>query len=315
MLAMKFSRILLYVFAALAHVSPSNAETVRIAGLYPAGDPDVAGIKSISITMFNGEEGLALSQEIESQLASVILNNEQYFIIKDLSGGRSDSTLTGSVRVNVEPSLVKQSRRICVFENQKGKCLQYETKLFNCDRRVIVFNAIARLTKTANKQIVYSSTKSDKRDFIECPDDAVSESTEEAISVMIKAAASAIRYDVAPTYREERVRLIEDNEGMDKQVAKSFKEAIKLTKKNEDRACDAMRALRVSSQDQISILYNIALCDEKQNKFAEATALYRQIQPMFPNKDFINAGLSRIAARQRAQAEWEKRSAPIRKAK
>lgn len=294
---------------------PAWAETLRIGGIYPAGDPDVAGVKSISISNILGSDGDALAAEVEAQLTSVVLNNEQYFTVIAPGGGRADANLSGNVKITVEPSQVVQSQRVCVVENYKGKCVQYETQKVRCDRRVIVFTATARLTRTTTKQLLYSATKPDKRDIIECPDGSIGETNEEAVAIMIKAAASSMRYDLAPTYREERVRLVEDDEGLDKELAKRFKSAIKLTKKNEDKACEALQALRGLSQDNISIIYNVALCAEKQNKFSEATLLYRQIQPNFPNKDFIDVGLKRVSDKQRAQIEWARRNTPIQKKK
>ena len=313
MLQIKAKMILILCAVAPLVSNNAQAETLRIAGIYPAGDPDIAGIKSITMSTFTGADGESLSAELESQLTGVILNNEQYFTVVDRGYGGADATVTGGVRLTTEMGRVNQTREFCVLENHKGKCVQFRKVSVVCERRTLVFNATIKMVKNSTKQLVYSSTKPGKRDIVECPDDAIDETNETAIDQMIKAAVSSARFDMAPTYREERVRLIEDDEGMEKDVAKSFKAAIKQTKKNEDKACESMRALRSVSQDHISVLYNIALCAEKQDRFSEAAGLYRQIQPMFPNKDFVIAGLNRISERQRAQREWDKRSQPSNK--
>ena len=293
----------------------ANAETLRISGIYPAGDPDAAAIKSISIGRFTGNEGESLANELEAQLSGVMVNNEQYFTILGYGGGRADATISGGITTKVETSEVYQKRKVCLDQTYDAKCYREEWRNIRCERRNVVVTISIRLVTTVGNRLVYSKSKTDTRNNIQCPDDSFSDSLDESIQQMIKTAASEARFDLAPSFREERVRLEESTDGMDKPTAKAFKEAVRATKRNEDTACDQFAKLQQVIPNHKSLIFNLALCADKRGRYAEAAALYRQALPLFPNKDLVNAGLKRIGDRQRAEAELERRKAPVRKRK
>lgn len=292
-----------------------KAETLRISGVYPAGDPDAAAIKSISIGRFTGNEGESLANELEAQLSGVMINNEQYFTVMGYGGGRADATISGGITTKVETSEIYQKRKFCLRQTHDAKCYREEWRNIKCERRNVVVTISIRLVTTVGNRLVYSKSKTDTRNNIQCPDDSFSDSMDESIQQMIKTAASEARFDLAPSFREERVRLVEDTDGMDKPTAKAFKEALRTTKRNEDTACDQFDQLKQTIPNHKSLIFNLALCADKRGRYVEAATLYRQALPLFPNKDLVNAGLKRVADRQRAESELERRRAPVRKRK
>ncbi len=102
--------------------------------------------------------------------------------------------------------------------------------------------------------------------------------------------------DLAPHAEDYKVRVREERDGLPPEVARQFKDAVRLTKHDEPAACAAFAAIDRAVPDQGSTTFNLALCAEQAGRYAEAADRYARARLFAPDAGgAVTKGLERVA--------------------
>lgn len=285
--------------ALAAMIAPvtANAETLTVEGIYPAGNSDVAALQSIAVERLGGADGAALSIMIGDRLRNVRVNGEDWFTVYSGSlVSEAEAALSGFVNsdVRIEESYDKEVKR-CVRRDENRKCLERATERVPCDRARIRVSPSLRLV-ARDGQLLHSGSFEVTRELRFCADEN-QPSLDPLIEQALAEAADRTRYEFAPEQRREAIRVFESRKGMDRDLGRQFRDAVRLTKQDENAACDAFAALEPSIGGHRSLLYNLGLCAEAAEEFETAINYYDRSLQIDGDRSYAQAGLNRIADR------------------
>jgi hypothetical protein len=294
--------------------APTAAETLTVVGSNPAGNGNINDLISIAVDRFQGEDGSALSQALESELTGVRFGGQPYFrVVAPESGVATDALVTGSVRTGVEETGTTEKRKRCIEQDpaDKNKCLKEEEYDMRCRRRVATISTNVRLVAMGDGSVRYTRplTARDEQTF--CPDRKANRTVEAFIDTTLGEQVRAIRYDLAPTGFSDNVRVDENRKGLPKPAADAFKNAIRQTKSDQAGACDSWAAIARDAEPTAALAFNLGLCAEARRDFTAAIDWYGQAQRLGSKNRDIGEGLARIDRHRRALADWEARKALI----
>lgn len=296
---------------ALVLTAPACAETLPVAGLYPARNDDAAALQSIAIEDFSGDKGTSLSFAVTDALKSAAVYGEPYFDIIQLENADADAVLRGFANAEiVEIDLEDRKLVECLKKDDDKKCIDEKVTLYACSRlEVSVFPQI-RLIRADGQQL-YS--KRDRLDASEnyCANDSQIPSAEAMADGLIETFARSVRFDLVPYYSSRTYRILESRKGLKKGDSRAFRSAVRMTKTDVAGACAEFAALEEAYPRHVSILFNIGLCAEGAGDLERAASYYTRALAEEPGKDYPTDGLRRIAQRERANAQLDMHYGPL----
>ena len=292
--------------------APVAAETLTVTGSNPAGNGNINDLISIAVDRFEGEDGSALSQALEAELAGVRFGGQPYFrVVAPESGVAADALVTGSVRTGVEETATTEKRTRCIEQDpaDKNKCLKEEEYDMRCRRRVATISTNVRLVAMGDGSVRYTRPLSARDEQVFCPDRKASRTVEAFVDTTLQAQVRTIRYDLAPAGFSDNVRVDENRKGLPKAASEAFKDAIRQTKNDQAGACDSWAAIARDAEPTAALAFNLGLCAEARRDFTAAIDWYGQAQRLGSKNRDIGEGLARIGRHRRALADWDARQA------
>src|SRR4030067_1724085 len=184
---------LLPVFAYLVFAAGCAPQVVRADFLRPGRFSEPAQIKSVAVLPFDGPDGMEYSAMIEAKLASIIIDDKQYFqlvdrkvlgkLLDEMGHGMSGlvdankaaqvgkfagakGIYTGTVSVSsVYDSAYAEKRTKCDYyvdkTNSKGntykECGKTSEYTVDCSRRIAAVSVTPKLIEVETSRIVYSN--------------------------------------------------------------------------------------------------------------------------------------------------------------
>jgi hypothetical protein len=279
---------------------PATAETLEINGLYPARYADASTTRTIYVERLSGNAGTALQYELSSRLAEVHVNEDPWF---DLRYGRrtsnADAQLSGFADVNIVEGVYFEQRSKCIERDGNKKCTKKEKWSEKCFRRSITLSASISLTKGGRRSL-YSDRKSETNFDSSCEGPIHLIAEDDAVDALLALVADDISRDIAPQYRQEKVRVSENRKDMPEAIAQQFKQAVKYTKSDPTAACQLWTDIDNQMPNSGSVIYNLALCAEQRDELDKADALYSRAQAIMPDLKKAVTGPQRIQARRHA---------------
>jgi len=314
-------------------LSAGCATTVKTNVLMPGKFDEAAKFKSVAVMPFDGPDGKALTSVVESTLASVIIDDKQYFKIVDRGSldkamGEMQLSMTGIVDTNtaaqvgrmvgakgiytgivtastVNDARYTEKRKKCSsyksVTDSKGKktdeCAQWYDSDVSCTKRTVSFAFTPKLVEVETSRLVFSNTYDSSLETKGCSDD--SKGLEDGQVMKRKAqdeAVKKLRMDVAPYYAVMEFTLKDDASDIPQAAGKAkLKDGLKFAaEKRMDRACELWSEAKVAAPNSITLLYNLGICAETQGKPDEALAMYRQVDKMLTKPDdLVNKALAR----------------------
>ncbi len=286
-----------------ASAAPLHAETLPVAGIYPAQSDAAAALNVIAVENFGGDKGASLSFEISDRLEGVTINQERYFSIVPTSGGDVDAVLRGSAATEVsEIQLDDRKVTKCKKRDKDRKCIDERVTYYECWQINVSLRSDVRLI-SVNGNELHRYREPLARSEQYCDDDYSTPSVDELASAMVAQVASNIRYDLAPVYRNQGIRVLENRKGMSRDDKRSFRNAVRLTKTDVTAACSGFEALEPGNPQHVSVLFNVGLCAEGQGELEKAAEYYRRALAAEPGKDYPTRGMRRIEDRYRADRQ------------
>lgn len=313
-------RISLRVAACAAGIvcAAAQAETLPVEGIYAAGTDAPSRARSIALADFSGRGGERVAFAIDSALRAAVIEGRPWFDLTftapafgdsytfdgspDRPAARSgpDAVMRGIAEVewrDVE-SGTKDGEE-CAAKDDRGKCAERTKVTYTCRAREVSLRPEVRLVAREGDMLyAKGDTLTASRRF--CTDETTTPSVDSMIEELARSFAGAVRLDLAPQWRAEDIRVLENRDGIAKPDHDAFRTAIRLTKTDIAGACNAFEALEAGNPGSVSILFNIGLCREAAGDLAAAEQAYRSALALSPRKVEPRDGLARIASRVRA---------------
>lgn len=290
-------------FAAMP--APLFAETLTIEGVYPAGNDRAAEMSAVTVEQIGGTDGPILSTMIADRLRDAYVEGEPWLQVTSGSfGSDADAAINGyvSTDISIDESRPKEVKR-CVRRDDDRKCLERREELIPCDQIRVRISPRLRMIDREGR-VILTDESDVTRDLRKCADEE-SRSLDPLIEEALEEIAERLRYAIAPHQRREGIRVLESRKGMEKEAGRSFRDAIRLTKKDEAGACDAFAALEEVVGENRSLLFNLGLCAEAAEDLDLAESYYRRTLAVDAKTDYADQGLRRIAERRRAYEQLE----------
>lgn len=285
-------------------VTSAWAETLPVEGVYPAESDEAAALQTIAIEQFGGLDGTDLSIRITDLLQMVEIQGERYFRIVPASLGRDEAqgVLRGTAYADSRHDRVRVKRKVCVLRNSEGKCVETDKREIVCTKRTVSYDYSIRLIGRRGENLFAASGRPEDT-VTYCPDDKYVRSTEDSVRALAKGVAVRIRYALAPVYRREDIRVMEDRKGLDSDSASRFKSAVRMTKSNWSEACRMWRWLQEDNPNHAPTAFNVALCSEAEGNPDAATSAYARAAMLDGSSSYVRSGFERVDARKRAEAQ------------
>lgn len=285
---------------ALAFLSATaQAEVLTVAGAYPADSDGAAAVRSISVERFGGEDGPALALRIEDVLRGAELQGEPWFRV--LPGGNAEAVLRGTAQAETRVSDYTAKRERCVSRDAKDKCTERKKVEVDCRSRTVRLESSLRLIGRRG-DLLFSDDTPEQAEVSWCEGDDRPRPVETMVRELVAKVAGRLRGALAPTWRSEGIRVLEDRKGLSKDDAARFMGALRLTKTDDAAACRQWQAIVQANPVHGASAFNIGLCAEAAGDLDGAERLYRQAGQLTRASN-VSDGLERIAARRRADRQ------------
>ncbi len=278
---------------------PGHAEVIQVAGVYPAASDGAASVRTISVERFGGEDGPALALKIEDALRAVELQGEPWFRV--IPSGEPEAVMRGTAQVEVRTSDYQGQRERCVERDEKDKCVDRKNVDVDCRRRSVRLVASLRLISHRG-DLLFSDDRPEQAEVSWCEGDSRPRPVEAMARELTDRIARRLRADVAPVWRSEGIRVLEDRKGLSKPDAAAFVQALRLTKMDGAAACRHWQAIASANPAHGATAFNIALCAEGAGDLDGAERLYRAAAQLTRASNIAD-GLQRIEARRRAERQ------------
>lgn len=281
----------------------ARAETLRISGVYPAASDGAAALNTLSVEKFSGTDGPALSFRVADALREAQIDGEPYFtVLVEQLAGEADAVLTGHAEPRFSEQEYRGEREVCWTEDDRGRCTERREVELDCIRVTMTLRPEMRLVGY-NGNVLWSSSieRSHQESF--CPVLDSPPSADEPIARMVGEIADEIRYELAPSYRAQDIRIMERRRGLEGDARSEFRDAIRLTKTDEAAACAEFERLHAANPNHPSLSFNVGLCAEQRYDVDAAEAAYTFALQFEDSDDEAQAGLRRLEARMRADMQ------------
>jgi len=285
-----------------------SAETLTVEGVYPAGNSEAAALESIAVEPLGGVDGGGLATMIGDRLRNVAIEGAPWLRVYSGSlASDAEAALSGfvSTSVQIDESYSKEVSR-CVKRDEDRKCIEKVKEEIPCDRARIRVSPSLRLI-SRDGQLIHSDNEAVAREIRFCADEN-QPSLDPLVEQALAQIADRVRFDLAPHFRREDIRVLESRKGMDRELGREFRSAIRLTKNDELGACYAFSSLEDQIGSHRSLLFNLGLCAESAGELDKAEDYYRRTLAVDSGTDYASAGLSRIEQRRIAFDQLRQRS-------
>lgn len=329
----KRNRIYAISLAALM-IAAGCATKIRTSVLMPGRVDQAAQFKSVAVMPFDGPDGKAITSIVEGELASVMIDNKQFFQIVDRGSldkamNEMKLAMTGAVDANtaaqvgkivgakgiytgnvtasaVNNSSYTEKRRKCssyrTVKDSKGRtsqeCVHWYDVPVDCTKRTATFAFTPKLVEVETSRLIFSNTYESSMESKGCEDESRGLVDGQVMKRKTQdEAVRKFRMDVAPYYAALEFTLKDSTSGIASDAAKAkLKDGVTFAGSGRmDRACALWSEARPLAPDSISILFNLGICAETQGKPEEAQALYQQIdKTMTKPDDSVNKALARV---------------------
>lgn len=294
------SRFRLSLLAALAGAlfaaPPLAAETLTVRAYAPAASDAALGLQAIAVERFSGIEGARFAMLVGDHLRSAQFEGSPWFTVLPASlGHEADAILDGHVQPQVFEQPFAQVRKVCWAEDGDGNCIERRNVEFDCLRLAVGVQPDLRLI-AHDGALLWAAPPGQQAQLSFCPDLDPWPDVDLLVDRMLHDLAQEVRLQLAPVDQLRTVRIMEGRAGLQGEARESFRTAIRLTKHDEDAACDLFAELHAAHPQQPSLLFNAGLCAERRGELELAHRQYVAALPSKRSDDEASAGLRRIAA-------------------
>jgi len=314
---------------------------VKTNALVPARFHEATTLREVAVLPFDGPGGKEFAAEIEGVLASVNIDDKQYFTMIDRTkldkilteqalsqtGSIDESSaakvgkLVGAKGIyagvitarNVANTPYTEEREECsqyqtLYDKQgkayQGSCLSYRKWTVQCSQKNATFSFTPKLISVESGRIIYSNNCVGTGSGKGCTDRGGLPSDQILLGTAISAAKMTFKKDVAPNYVLVTIRLMDSKDGItSKEAGEKLDQSLDFAKHNRlDRACELWGEARILSPSSATLLYNLGVCAEARGDLDNALNLFKKAdRALNKPNDLITAGIGRVSESIRKQ--------------
>ena len=292
----------------VAAATPAIAETINSGGYYPANSDAGLGLETIVVESIDGDEGAQATFELKRALDGLQIDGEQWFEVVPVDFEAADAFIRGSAETSSSVTDLEDKKvTTCVEKDDDGKCLRNKVSFYSCSRYSVTFYPDIEILRP-DGSVLYSMRDEDRSSADYCNDEDSRPSLQRMGDRLVENFASQVRHSLAPRFRRSDYRVLERRKGLEKADRKLFKQALKLTKSDEDAACEVFKGLEANNPQQVSVLFNIGLCHEAAGDYALAEEFYQRALDVEPNKWETAEAMKRIDQQNAAEEQFAARA-------
>ena len=312
------------------------APKTKVRVLVPAEHGQVTRYRNIAVLPFTGDDAQSIADELEAQLAVVIVKGKPFFNVVErerltyalqelalsqkgllnpknaLQVGRfigAEALYTGQVQTTrVDREYYEETRQECIEhkdpDKKRSKCLKYQDKSVDCTRKTAHFRMIPKLIVVETGQIIYSKNIGKTAESAHCEDESSPPANDQSLIDEAKQAAfQEFKRDIAPSYVEQELTMMDDVDGLPESASERFKAALTFAEKDRmDRACTLWSETAQLASPTVAVIFNLGVCAETQSDYAQALHYYHKVDGMLLKPDdIVSEALSRIRQKIRQQ--------------
>ena len=271
------------------------AETISMTGVFPASSTETAKLSRLAVRPFGGTAGFLFSRSIQSALNTPDIGRMPYFILV-VAGDRTvraDAVIDGSGSASSTDQRFTQTVSDCT-QYSGIKCVAANTRNVQCVNRIIDASFDLRIVRTGSGEILYSAHKPLQDQSIWCEGQVAAATVNQIVSTLAAQAAEQIRLEITPHSQAYSVRVMETTKGISKPHIRAFKDLIRLSTNDIADSCQGWKTLATQEPDSASIAYDMGICQENEQAYADAENSYRKAQIMFGDgKKEVAASITR----------------------
>jgi hypothetical protein len=274
---------------------PASAEVLRVEGIFAATAREASMLPTLGVGPIGGPDGPALGDAIARRLATLGGDGVRHARIVP-AALRPDGLLVGDAGSRVTHDDYSETRERCT-EKKDGKCITRERYRVACVRRTIAFRADLRVLRLHDRRVLFSQPKTRDDTSSWCEDSGVETSVDGQIQSMIESVAQEVRLDLAPHRERYKIRVNENRDGLPRDAADRFRQAVRLTKTDPQAACRTFAEVDRMVPDHGPTMFNLALCAEAAGLYPEALDRYTRARLFAPKAGGdVTRGLARVGA-------------------
>ena len=314
--------ILLAVSSLLLFLMSGCAQKVDVRALEPAEIDRIAYTRKITVTNFQNDR-VGLSNKIEANLASLLIDNKNYFtiisrndfdkIIKEQEIQNSGLVEEGAAlsvgeligaQAIISGNVSSPTSQDTHFVETRSKCGDKKCTYFvyykvSCKNRAVGLSAEVRIVDIEKGDVIFADRLTRDAVYKHCSDySSVLPSTEMAAQKLSASMADEFTSRLSPHYKTFSVTLLEDpdldyNDEQEKLLEVSLDY---IEQGRYDKAEGYLGELIDTTESQSYVaFYNLGVIKEAQGKYAEAKEYYENADKLMVEPvDAINAAVVRI---------------------
>jgi curli biogenesis system outer membrane secretion channel CsgG len=329
-----YKALLLAVTSLLLFLLSGCAQKVDVRALEPAEIDRIAYTRKITVTNFQNDK-VGLSNKIEANLASLLIDNKNYFtiisrndfdkIIKEQEiqnsglveegAALSVGELIGAEAI-ISGNVSSPTSQDTHFVETRSKCGDKKCSYFvyykvNCKNRAVGLSAEVRIVDIEKGDVIFADRLTRDAIYKHCSDySSALPSTEMAAQKLSASMADEFTHRLSPHYKTFSVTLLEEpdldyNDEQEKLLEVSLEY---IEQGRYDKAEGYLGELIDTTESQSYVaFYNLGVIKEAQGKYAEAKEYYENADKLMVEPiDAINAAVVRIDSLIEKQAKLKK---------
>jgi len=280
-----------------------SAKKISVKALHPAEIPVLTSKQVITVNTFDNDK-VQLSSKVEAKLASIQIDNKNYFTIANRSQldkilteqklqasdltqnnniikiGRlvgAQAIIGGNVTSSYEDGYYIESRKKCVSRNEDGKCVKMRSFKVRCITTAANVSANLNIIDVESATTLYANTITKNYNGDSCR--SAIQTGQQSIITLADAIASDFAQKLAPLYVYYSIELMEDVDSIklnDKQE-QLFENALQYI---ENGRITKAEILFDTLHDEVSeqsfeIAYNLGVIKQSFGKYTQAKSLYQ----------------------------------------
>lgn len=276
------------------------APTVKKSSLAPAPAAEVARLTRLRVAPFENDGAGQVRAAVENALASVVVDGRPYFTIVDSSAPAADlgkplqwidsskpkarpirygaeGTVQGRVNENGwRDEGSTETRKECVAENDKGRCVRWRNRIVQCITRVARFSFSPRVVNKDTGEVLLAQEFAESGQSSACLDKGSPASGASLLSAARAKAIAQFRNHVAPHSVSLDIPLLtEDDSGMDARTKTLVSGGVDFaTSGQTGKACQVWRSAARSHAAGFALPYLLGVCAELEDNLDLAEEQY-----------------------------------------
>lgn len=296
-------RVMLLFCAALA-ASPSAAETLEVTMHKPA-HPALIGSRVIAEDIPKTSRWVERwAARLRSRLnGAKLLGEKMFFVPVPGQTDGADLVMTGGFDLDVHYFDVEpEVERKCVARDADDECTSWKEEVTECEGLSIYIEGYVSIYRPTTGASLFTFGDSDEKRKVACGYAGPTLGSDPEF--MLDRMLERVYAELFPATIRDTVRIRESRRGLRREDRDAFKQAIRLTDDEPERACAMFAELLKTNPEQLSAIFNVGLCAEARGDLDTAYGMYVRALDHEPGMRYALRGVERIELTTKVEQQY-----------